>query len=319
MAEEIPTSPADGSALIALGDKCVNVTVSAVAMPPINPLESLIRAQPREPDFGLRVLDGPTWPMDLARRWGLPERGTIARSESGRFLLTVDPDEEAVSVLDIHRRQCLVWVRALKEMPYWAAASPFRIPLSWMAAMGGMVMLHAAAAGRRGDAFLFLGPSGSGKSTSAFISRHNGLTVVGDDLVLLSPRGVYPVYSRAKLNSDMFLKLADSSLRSVHVPCHGEKHVVCLDVSDAEPWAVRGLLFPRLVKTNAEPRCLSAGEAFKRMATSTFDELRGGSMAPLTPMKRLCATTPAFDFPVTVKEEDAAQSLARLWDAVSIP
>jgi len=86
--------------------------------------------------------------------------------------------------------------------------------LSIAAARNGLTLLPSAALGREGGAILLIGAPRSGKSTVMARATARGLTVLGDDQVLLDPAGrCWPFPRRLRVYSDLSATAPDAYAR----------------------------------------------------------------------------------------------------------
>jgi hypothetical protein len=80
---------------------------------------------------------------------------------------------------------------AMLRHPYHARYEYLEFAVFMLAArVQGLVPLHAACIGRRGDGVLLMGPSGSGKSTAALHCLLRGMDFLAEDAVFVAPEGL---------------------------------------------------------------------------------------------------------------------------------
>lgn len=98
---------------------------------------------------------------------------------------------EHLSYRSLYDEGWMDWRRAeggITVRPQADIENYLRVMYGFLTARSGGIMLHASAVARDGHAFVFVGPSGSGKSTVAHLSLDAGMTILGDDIVLITRR-----------------------------------------------------------------------------------------------------------------------------------
>lgn len=127
--------------------------------------------------------------------------GFVASHSSESLRCAIDIHTELLTVSNFATASSYVWYPAMRALPAWAKASPFRIPLSWLCNRHRMQVVHGAAVGVGGRAVLLAGNGGSGKSTTALACALAGLDYLGDDYCAVEPAAgkVHMVYRTAKV------------------------------------------------------------------------------------------------------------------------
>jgi hypothetical protein len=259
------------------------------------------------PDEGytLRIWDGASPDMSPpSRPWG-----PMAHEPLG--LIDGFCDETVRCAFDIHtsslivhhggQRSAYLWYPDLGSLPAWAQASPFRIPLSWLANRHGMQIVHAAAVAIDGKAVLLAGAGGSGKSTTALACALSGMSYLGDDYCLVEPasRRVHMLYKSAKL-----LKRSLEILPAVRPwlvnadRIEEEKGVMFLNAADLPltPSAeLAAILLPRGAgHAKTELRRGSGRDALHAILPSTVGGLMGGTADTPSLLIKLAGSAPVY-------------------------
>src|SRR5262249_11008520 len=118
--------------------------------------------------------------------------------------------EYALNLFDSSTATGIYWTPTPAPLPDWVKASPLRCLLHWWAQSRGCQLVHAAAVGDERGAVLITGKSGIGKSTTALACLEQGLSYLGDDLVLLQldpAPWVHSLYATAKVHRHQLARL----------------------------------------------------------------------------------------------------------------
>lgn len=97
----------------------------------------------------------------------------------------------------------LYWIRSVRDLPFWEAASPLRHHIHWISMGKAQGMLHTAVVSPGTGGAMLVGRGGSGKSTMTAAALRRGWRVTGDDFVLVTLDPVlrsYPLYDMIKLS-----------------------------------------------------------------------------------------------------------------------
>lgn len=253
---------------------------------------------PQAPAFEVTVIDGRgSDPASLATGfgpdWHFP-LGLVSEDRAAPLRVAIDRHTQSVSVFSPDQRRCVVWMPRYAELPYWSAATPLRLQLSWVADIAGAEFVHAAGV-RIGDGAVLLGgPSGSGKSTLALQLAGLGFDVMGDDFLVVRDSIVHGVYRRLKAHDWSAERLLPAGWRMLNARAVGEKRIIEADHGMTPgPLPIRAVVIPvRGATTALTP--ISAGEALSRIGPASLSGLLGGSPASLTRLSTLIGSHPCF-------------------------
>jgi hypothetical protein len=108
---------------------------------------------------------------------------------SGGGLLAAAADSSSFVVVSAHERAALVVVTPrMLRFPYHTRYELIEFAVFTLAArVQGLVALHGACVGHAGRGILLLGPSGAGKSTVTLQCLHEGLRILSEDSVFVTP------------------------------------------------------------------------------------------------------------------------------------
>lgn len=232
------------------------------------------------------------WPPEWNEPWGLVRED---RTLPCRFAM--DIHTRSFSGWDPLRGEAVVWFRELERIPYWAAATPFRLPLSWMADSFDAEMIHGAAVMVDDQAVLLIGPSGAGKSTLALAALKAGLSILGDDFLLLCDEGVQSVYRRAKAHDGTVAALGSiPGARLLDASEPGSKRIFELDPTcmSSRVIPVCAVLAPSFgARPGVAP--LTPAQAARRLVMPSMEGLLGGTTNTLGRVTRLLRHTPTAE------------------------
>lgn len=250
------------------------------------------------------------WPSEWNEPFGVvQERHTLPR----RFAL--DIHTRSFSAWNPASGEAVVWFRDIERIPYWAAATPFRLQLAWIADSLDAEMIHGAAVVVDDRAVLLIGPSGSGKSTLALAAIRAGLPILGDDYLLVRREGVQTVYRRAKAHQATVSALGP--IPGVEVLSTGEvpgKFILDLDPSSLDTRLVPiALILAPTFGERPEVRELGADAMGRRLVVPSIEGLLGGTSGTVGRIARLLRATP---FAELVVGPDPDANLAALLGAV---
>jgi GT2 family glycosyltransferase len=281
------------------GDRLAGVLTGA--------LEHLrIPAQP-DTEFTICVWDSATTGVEMPRigcSWNrFTNRGDIWGFNSERFSASFHWVENAICLMDLHRRLAIYWVSCADDLPFWVPASPLRTIFHWCMELSGKQLIHAAAVGTGGGAVLITGRSGVGKSTTALAALRAGLYYLGDDYVAvgLEPEPtVYSLYSTAKLNADQVGKLPEfAALVSNEHALEEEKAVMFLQDVAAQQIRtespLRAILVPRIQDQTVTGFSTAAAHVTQRAAAfTTLSQLPYAGRQTYEFLRRLSRALPGF-------------------------
>lgn len=292
---------------IALGDRSVELVTPHHVNASGIPIEGafLERRDEGAPPFRLTVLDdtvaGPpppfTWPSD----WNAPF-GAVQPHHSHPHRFAFDIHSRSFSTFDPRSGDAVVWFHDVARIPYWVAATPFRLQLSWMADTFDAEMLHAAGVRFPEGAALIVGASGAGKSTLALASALAGHSLLGDDFLLLERTRAHPVYRRTKAHPDGLGLQGGGALRLgtvLNASSAGEKRIIDTDPGLLSDTGCRvcAVFVPRIGRSPGI-RALPVSVATRRALGPSMQGLLGGSLATLGRITRLMGSVPAYEITV---------------------
>jgi hypothetical protein len=238
------------------------------------------------------------------RPWGPSAHeplGVVASFSNDNVRCGFDIHTSSLIVYNFRRNSSYAWFPSIAELPAWAMASPFRIPLSWLCNLHGVQIVHGAAVAIGGRAVLLAGSGGSGKSTTALACALSGMGYIGDDYCAVEPTAgkVHMVYRTAKVLDATLAMLPSLTPWIVNRDLLGqEKGVMFLDpnavklVRSAE---LSAILLPRVGDTGATSLVpATRAEAIKAILPSTVGGLMGGTSATPRAIMELARSVPAF-------------------------
>lgn len=267
---------------------------------PIQVAEAFIRpaaGRPVEADFCITVIDDsgdtPRRSTDFGTDWHFP-LGLLDSYITGDSRVAVDRHTQTVSVYSPSTRQSVVWTKDFSTLPYWSAATPLRLQLSWIADSLHSEFLHASAVKVSDGAVVFAGPSGAGKSTVALLLAQQGYPLIADDFVVATPEGVQGIYKRVKVHDSHLDLTMGAGSRILNPDSQGEKRIVELDsalISGITP--ITSIVVPE-IGTNCVVEPLDPGEALSIIAPPSLSGLLGGNPSSLQRIARLVAESPCY-------------------------
>lgn len=254
------------------------------------------------------------WPSE----WHFP-LGVVSFSKTDPYHVALDRHTGTVSVLDPLTRTGAIWVRSFTEFPYWAAATPFRLMLSWIASYSGGELVHGAAIGKANRSVLLVGPSGSGKSTAAFGSTKRGYWIQGDDFINSWGGTTQAVYRRAKLHGDSLNVLSDPSLKPLNASQPDQKQVLQLPSFEPEGLTPRQATLEALVVISrgevAQVRQVSRGVVLGALAPPSLSGVLGGTPGSLSRIAELVRSVPSVEWSVTWDADRDLDAIDEWWPA----
>jgi hypothetical protein len=262
--------------------------------------------------FGSALPEG-TWPADYHFPLGI-----IKEELSSPYKIAIDRHTSTVTVFNTLNNRCAVWISSTSKLPYWAAATAFRLQLAWIANTFNAELTHAAAIERQGCALLISGASGVGKSTITLLTAQNGFALIGDDYVLVDGDEVSAVYTRGKLH-DKSLALPEMGRLAVLNPkTENEKRIIDLpmspDIKMAHTAKIKGIALPiQADMSTFQP--IPHGRALKLIAPASLGGLLGGTPSSLIRLRQLVASFPTFRWALSNDITEDMLTLNRIWDA----
>jgi hypothetical protein len=264
---------------------------------------------------------------DLLPDPGLPPEshyplGVVAPELADPFRVAFDEHTRTISVFDASSGRCATWIRSFEALPYWAAATPFRLQLSWMADTFEGEFVHGAAVVRDGRAVMLGGPSGSGKSSMSLLAARRGDALVSDDFLLYAAGHVHSVYTRAKLHRDGLESFGPGGVSVLPVIDDGEKRIIDLNSSPQLAVASSGPLAALVLPTVGAPgepgvlSAMSAGRALLVLAPPSLSGLLGGVPSSLPRLRALVQSVPSYRWVLSGDRDHDLERLEAVWTEV---
>ena len=286
---------------------------------PINLDASLVAAR-GDQSFGYRVtlIDGASVRSSLSIDWPqqwLGPLGALSPEHAGDWPFAVDNETKSLIAFSPEKRESIVWCRDVSRLPYWARATPFRIPLSWIAHTFGGEMIHGAGVVFGDQAVLLLGPGGAGKSTLALAAAQSGLPLLGDDFLMVSGLEAQAIYRRVKAHDETLERLAGGpSIGAIlNADAPGEKRILDLDpgLLHADPISIGALVVPR-IGVRATSTRMAAPEVLRRVLYPSMQGLLGGSGMTLKVLAQVARHLPAYELEVGPDVQDNVAALTAI-------
>lgn len=226
------------------------------------------------------------------------------RALSDRTLICLDQHMDCFYVIDRRTHRILVWIPSYEKFPYWARATPFRIPFSWIAAESDGEMVHAAAIELDGRGVLLVGNSGRGKTTTAINAALEGAKILGEDFILYTKGNVFAVYTKAKIHPGKHLDHMVSKGLLVPPAIANEKSIVDLQIqsfSMIKAFEPRIIYFPGFLADSSPTKIekISKATALREFAGPSFIGLQSVSARSMSCHARLIRTLDSWSLPMT--------------------
>ncbi len=317
-AESFADTTAMHRSRVRLGRESVDLSVPAGPAPRPDVLQAFWPSDADASRFSLTIVDDRAG--DLLPEPGLPPEahhplGVVAPELSSPFRVAFDEHTRTISVFDPATGRCATWIRSFQALPYWAAATPFRLQLSWMADTFDGEFVHGAAIVRGGRAVMLGGPSGSGKSSMSLLAAAAGDALVSDDFLLYEDGHVHAVYTRAKLHLEGVEAFGADRLAVLPIVDHGEKRIIDLGDSRSTQMALSAplvaLVLPTVGGTGSTGSLspMPAGRALLVLAPPSLSGLLGGLPSSLSRLRSLARSVPCYQW---ILSGDRSRDLARL-------
>lgn len=248
--------------------------------------------------------------------WHFP-LGVVDPYRSGEFRVGVDRHTQTVSAYSPREGNCAVWINQYRDLPYWFAATPFRLQLSWIADQLGWEFIHAAAVQVKDGAMLFAGPSGSGKSTLAIRLASMGYPLLGDDYLLSNGVSVTALYKRLKIHDWSVARVLPETWTVLNPHSRGEKKII--ETGDSLCLAelpVKWIAIPRIGEVAGWER-MSPGEALTELAPASLSGLLGGNVESLSRLRKIVSGAACFRIHVTENSLQTSDVLHNLVEEMS--
>jgi hypothetical protein len=230
-----------------------------------------------------------------------------------------DVETNALIVQNLVENTSHVWFPSIAQLPAWATAAPFRVPLSWLCNRQGMQMVHGAGVTIDGKAALLAGKGGAGKSTTALACALAGMGYLGDDYCAVAPkdRTIHMVYRSAKVFPpavEMLPALEPWIASQGKLPL--EKDIVFLDAADVNlvgSAPLSAILLPRIGTSRASTIApATPAEATKAILPTTFMQLMGGTPVTAALIMQLTRDVPAFHLELGTDLNIVTDTITRL-------
>lgn len=305
--------------------RIIEVSYPAIADFPSIALGRAFRDQESSdsPDARITLVDsiaaGPPPEIPWPKSW-LGPFGNLRGRYAGAWSLAADNDSGCLSAFDPGARDAAVWCKDASRLPYWVRATPFRIPLSWIAHTFGGEMIHGAGVVVHDRAVLLLGPGGAGKSTLALAAAQHGFSLLGDDFLMVCGLQAQAIYRRVKAHDDTMERLSTgpSIGQVLNAAALAEKRILDLDESllYVEPVPIGALVIPH-IGASAKASRISPPELLRRVVAPSMQGLLGGSGMTLKVLADLARRVPAYELVVGPDIRDNVQALAAIADTAS--
>ena len=236
------------------------------------------------------------------QRMPLDQGGQQRLSENTSVCL--DQHMDGVYIFDRANKKILIWVPNYENFPFWAKATPFRIPFSWIAAERNGEMIHCAAIEIDGQGILLAGNGGRGKTTTALNAALHGSKILGEDFILYMDDQIYAVYLKAKAHhGEHLLQLIDKGL-NCPPEIVGQKTIIPLVNQPFEmilEFKPISIYFPGVFPDDGinEIVSISKAMALREFAAPSFIGLQGIGSASLTTHSKLVRNVETWSLPMT--------------------
>jgi hypothetical protein len=233
------------------------------------------------------------------------------------YRIALDVHTSTVQVHDPRSAVVVIWCVDVNQYPYWAAATPFRLALAWIADTFDGEMLHGAAIERENKCLILAGRSGAGKSTFTFLAHEHGFRILSDDYFLYESGLMYPVYTRGKLHDASFKFLVPNSLEVLNPHTEGQKRIIHFDSQILRTMCGGVEVKAYLVPQGPEKMSLykiRAGEVFRHLAPYSSSGLLGGLERSFLRTKRAISDKPAFCMQLMRPKSELMRDLEEIFD-----
>lgn len=288
----------------------------------IDPIEGLLKNNTTEfADYTIVFMDGKStgfFPnIKQFDRHDAP-LGQVRSYLTAPYRVAFDAHSNTIQVHDPASSVVVIWSPDVSNYPYWAAATPFRLALAWIADTFDGEMLHGAAVEKDDKCLILAGRSGAGKSTFSFVARKEGFKILSDDYFLYENDLFYPVYTRGKLHDSSLSLFNDLNLPIINPVAKNQKRIIKLDQSELE-FLTKGIRVKCFLVPNeingANPQEISSGEVFRHLAPYSTSGLLGGLERSFLRTKRAISNTKAFKVHLKKSEKDLLYDVNSLWNS----
>jgi hypothetical protein len=306
---------------IRLGSKIVRIsTTLTFGHGRIDPIPGLINAGDNSvPEYTIVFMDGKStgfFPETSTFDQHDFPLGQVRTNLTKPYRVAIDTHTRTVQVLDPRSGTVVIWVADVDDFPYWAAATPFRLALAWIADTFDGELLHGAVIARDGKCLVITGRSGSGKSTLTYHSQRIGFQILSDDFFLYESGKMFPIYTRAKLHDASIALLSGFPLTILNPNTLNEKRIVQL--SEAEILSLAKGMTPCVYlvpqpEGRSELEVATQGEVFRHLGPYSVSGLLGGTERSFLRTKRAISNSPAFKFQFKRSRDQLIGDLETIW------
>jgi hypothetical protein len=285
-------------------------------------LASSVPQQPGE--LEIDVVHGQT-PAGQPPRWNLPHSDVrhlerLHLASDGTLAAQYNEELQSWLVLDQPERRGLLWINDLGRLPAWDVAAPFRTLFHWYLAPTQLAIVHAGAVAAEAAASLLAGPGGAGKSTSIAIAAAQGMTVFGDDLVIVGEHGginqVFALYDSVKLDPAAPIVRELGIPAKAGWPCANKMAYRLSELGKDRLGrnAPLGTIAHSLVMNRPDTTIAAAtpGQILRALAPSTLFLLRGFEQRTMAKIGALVRTVPGVHLQLGSQVEGVARALRQI-------
>ena len=304
-----------------LGSKSVQIlTKSSTRSDGIDPVSGLIKIIDQQmADYTIVFLDKISTNFDPNvshfDRHDSP-LGQVRTHLSYPYRIALDEHTGTIQVHDPRSGVVVIWCTNVNQYPYWAAATPFRLALAWIADTFDGEMLHGAVIEHDGSSLVLAGRSGAGKSTLTFLAEENGFRILTDDYFLFQNGLIYPVYSRGKLHDSSINLLANKNRRILNPGVENQKRIIQFDNENLRSFSNGIPIDKFLVPASSEilgVKVISSGEVFRNLAPYSASGLLGGLERSFLRTKRAISDKTAFSMTLKRPAQELIQNIESIF------
>lgn len=319
--QSIPETKCEQQTIVRLGSKTVRVSSTlAFGHDRIDPISGLLNAPATAlPDYSIVFIDGRSTGFfpDISSldQHDFP-LGQVRTHLTKPFRVAIDAHTRTVQVLDPRSGTVVIWIADADDFPYWAAATPFRLALAWIADTFDGELLHGAAIAKDGKCLILAGRSGAGKSTLTFYSQKIGFEILSDDFFLYESEKIFPVYTRGKIHDASIPLLRGIPLNILNPKTPDQKRIVQFNEVELTSLVngVRPSVF-LVPQTEGVSKLdvASTREVFHHLGPYSMSGLLGGTERSLLRTKRAIGNKPAFKTALKKPQNELARDLEEIW------
>lgn len=249
---------------------------------------------------------------------------SLVRLEEGEIQGVAGARSTQVVMADLPGRVAVVHLPDIESVPRADIGARLRPPLLLLFGAVGPLPLHAGAVAAGDSGALIAGMSGAGKSTLTIACALEGLSVCGDDYVVLDdsadPPSAHALNSTVRLAQEsaqlLELGLPPSAFDPAEMPPLDPKGQFELEAlapgSLRRQLNLRALVVPRRGPEANEPHEIGPAAALRALAPSTLLQSPGRRPRTLTALGELVSRLRCFELPTGVRPREAAVRLREL-------